>query len=153
MLWPSMSQFSSQKLYIIILHPSPSTFFGYRVSLHSFVHNLSLLCRCKQVSSDRGGPHLQFDQWHINKVIIWSSFVNYIEFVLNVKRFWGLKFLMLVALWVAAFFIPRGPFGLGEFGRFFSDHHLSLLTDVFNQQQTKCLSFVSWTYLVMNWHN
>lgn len=26
--------------------------------------------------------------------------------------FWGLKFLMLVALWVAAFFIPRGAFGL-----------------------------------------
>lgn len=25
--------------------------------------------------------------------------------------FWGLKFLLLVALWVAAFFIPRGPFG------------------------------------------
>jgi len=50
---------------------------------------------------------------------------------------------MLVALWVAAFFIPRGSFGLGELERFFSDHHLSLLTDVFNQQQTKCLSLVS----------
>ncbi|KAL9986902.1 hypothetical protein ACROYT_G001115 [Oculina patagonica] len=26
--------------------------------------------------------------------------------------FWGLKFLLLVALWVAAFFIPRGSFGV-----------------------------------------
>ncbi|XP_015769767.1 PREDICTED: probable serine incorporator [Acropora digitifera] len=25
--------------------------------------------------------------------------------------FWGLKFLLLLALWIAAFFIPRGPFG------------------------------------------
>ena len=56
------------------------------------------------------------------KVNIWSDVINYVEFVLHVKSFWGLKFLMLVALWVAAFFIPRGAFGLGEFQRFCSDH-------------------------------
>ena len=45
---------------------------------------------------------------------------------------------MLVALWVAAFFIPRGSFGVGEFR---SSNNLALQV-IINQQQAQFLSFV-----------
>ncbi|RMX51655.1 hypothetical protein pdam_00020296, partial [Pocillopora damicornis] len=40
--------------------------------------------------------------------------------------FWGLKFILLITLWVAAFFIPRGSFGVGLFFFMFLFYALAL---------------------------